>query len=275
MTPIVAFSGPSGAGKTWLLVRLLAALRRRGVRVAALKHSGHRHAFDRRGADSDRLRRAGARAVVVAGPGGVAYFGPPVTGARALARLLPEVDLVLAEGFKSERLPRIEVHRRSIDRSFLCAHDRGVVAVVSDERPPRRLPLFARGDVEGLADFLCGRFLGQHRGWGTAALAGGKMDAHPCADVPAVRPNQERDTMPRTTKKTSAASSRSTRKTGTRAARASPTVREAGRKGGKRTLKARGAEFYSQIGRKGGKSTGPGGAKKPSRSASMEKGGEV
>jgi general stress protein YciG len=34
------------------------------------------------------------------------------------------------------------------------------------------------------------------------------------------------------------------------------TVREAGRKGGRRTLERRGPEFFSRIGRKGGKSSG-------------------
>jgi molybdopterin-guanine dinucleotide biosynthesis adapter protein len=158
LTPIVAFSGRSGAGKTTLLERLLPALARRGIRVGALKHSGHPHAFDVPGKDSDRLRRAGAVAVAVQGPSQLAWFGPPLRGgARALARRLPPCDLVLAEGFTSERLPRVEVHRRAVGGPFLCARDRGVFAVVSDEPPPRRLPTFHPDDVEGVADLLAER----------------------------------------------------------------------------------------------------------------------
>jgi hypothetical protein len=37
---------------------------------------------------------------------------------------------VLAEGFKSERLPRVEVYRGAVGGPFLCARDRGVVAVL-------------------------------------------------------------------------------------------------------------------------------------------------
>jgi molybdopterin-guanine dinucleotide biosynthesis adapter protein len=163
--PIVAFSGQSGAGKTTLLERLLPALARRGIRVGALKHSGHPHSFDVPGKDSDRLRRAGAVAVAVQGPSGLAWFGPALRGgARAMARLLPPCDLVLAEGFKSERLPRVEVHRRAVGGPFLCARDRGVVAVVSDEPPPRRLPTFHPDDVEGLAGFLAERLRRRARG---------------------------------------------------------------------------------------------------------------
>lgn len=156
---IVAFSGPSGSGKTRLLVRLIPALRRRGLTVGALKHSGHAHSLDEPGKDSARLRRAGAAAVALQGPAELAYFGPPLAGgARALARLLPPVDLVLAEGFRREKLPRVELHRRAVSRQFLCARDRNVLAVVSDERPPHALPHFRAGEVEALADFLLRRF---------------------------------------------------------------------------------------------------------------------
>jgi molybdopterin-guanine dinucleotide biosynthesis protein B len=89
----------------------------------------------------------------------MALFGPPTGSARALARLLPRADLVLAEGFKTEALPRIEVWRRRVGGRFLCETDGRVVAVVADAPPPRDLPTFAPGDVEAIADFVCARFL--------------------------------------------------------------------------------------------------------------------
>lgn len=180
MTPVVAFSGPSGVGKTTLLERLVAELVRRGSVVVALKHSGHPHAFDVPGKDSDRLRRAGARAVAVQGPAELAWFGPPRPGgARALARLLPPADVVLAEGFKSERLPRVEVHRRAVSRAFLCARDPSVFAVVTDEPPPRRLPTFTPTEVGALADLLVARLRLRRPGRGrsgSGAGGGGRRD---------------------------------------------------------------------------------------------------
>ncbi|MBI5070237.1 MAG: molybdopterin-guanine dinucleotide biosynthesis protein B [Deltaproteobacteria bacterium] len=161
--PLLVFSGPSGAGKTRLLVRLIPALRARGLAVAVVKHTGHRHALDVRGKDTERLRRAGAVAAAIEGPAGLAWFGPPAGGPRALARLLPPCDLVLGEGWKRERLPRVEVHRRRVDRAFLCAEDRGVVAVVTDEPPPRPLPTFAPGEVERLASWVVGWVRRQRR----------------------------------------------------------------------------------------------------------------
>jgi molybdopterin-guanine dinucleotide biosynthesis protein B len=152
--PVLAFSGPSGAGKTRLLARLIPALAARGVSTAVLKHTGHAHDLDVPGKDTEVLRRAGARAAAIEGPAGMAYFGPPAGGLRALLALLPPVDLVLAEGWRSEPVSRVEVHRRRVSREFLCARDRRVVAVVTDEPAPRELPTFGPEDVELLTRWV-------------------------------------------------------------------------------------------------------------------------
>lgn len=254
-TPILAISGPSGVGKTTLLVKLIPALLARGIRVAALKHSGHPHTFDRPRKDSARLRRAGAIAVVVQGPVELAYFGPPVRGLRALARLLPPADLILAEGFKTEAIPRLEVHRGAVGAPFLCARDPRVVAVVSDEPPPRRVPWFTARDVDALAEFVASFALTGGRARGRALASGGPHGHHWDREA---GPSPE-TSMARTR---SSSSSRGTSRSRTGQARAgtrrvgTSTVREAGRKGGRRTLERRGPEFYSRIGRKGGKSSG-------------------
>jgi molybdopterin-guanine dinucleotide biosynthesis protein B len=156
---VVAISGPSGVGKTRLITRLIRLLRRRGLVVAVIKHTGHRHPFDMPGKDTDLFRRAGAVAAAIEGPAGLALFAPPRGGARALVRLLPACDLVLAEGWRSEPLPRIEVHRRQVEPAFLCATDRRVFALVGDGPPPRPLPVFDPDRLGPLADLLVARFV--------------------------------------------------------------------------------------------------------------------
>jgi molybdopterin-guanine dinucleotide biosynthesis protein MobB len=251
--PILAVSGPSGSGKTRLLRQLIPALARRGVAVAVLKHTRHVHAFDRPGKDTEVLRRAGAVAAAIDGPAGMALFGPPAGGLRALARLLPEVDLVLAEGFRGEPVPRLEVHRRSVSREFLCAGDRRVLAVVTDEPPPRPIRAFTDGDVEAIAELVCDRF-------GLGARVGGARELRVRPGVSTLRADQSErkaalgrsDRMAKTTNRKSGA--RGGSRTGGRSSSRRGGRSAAGRKGGNATLRSRGPEFYSEIGRKGGRS---------------------
>jgi molybdopterin-guanine dinucleotide biosynthesis protein B len=243
---IVAVSGPSGSGKTRLLARLIPALARRGVTVAVLKHTRHDHPFDRPGKDTDVLRRAGAVAAAIEGPRGMAWFGPPAGGFRALARTLPPVDLVLAEGFRSEPIPRVEVHRRAISREFLCARDRRVLAVVTDEAPPRSLPVFAPGDVDRLADLLCTRL-----GLGASPRRRRRLRVRPGVSTLRANPGERTVALGRSHRM----ARKTSRKVGRKSRGASRGGRSAaGRKGGNATLRNRGPEFYSEIGRKGGRS---------------------
>ncbi|HEX9240961.1 MAG TPA: molybdopterin-guanine dinucleotide biosynthesis protein B [Anaeromyxobacter sp.] len=244
--PILAVSGASGAGKTRLLARLIPALARRGVTVAVLKHTRHDHPFDRPGKDTDVFRRAGALAAAIEGPSGMAWFGPPAGGLRALARTLPAVDLVLAEGFRREAVPRVEVHRRAVSRDFLCLRDRRVLAVVTDEVPPRALPVFDPDDAEGLADLLCTRL-----GIGGASGGRRRLRVRPGVSTLRANPGERTVALGRSqsmAKKTSRKVGRASRVAG-RGGRSA-----AGRKGGNATLRNRGPEFYSEIGRKGGRS---------------------
>ncbi len=259
---IVAVSGASGAGKTRLLSRLIPALARRGVSIAVLKHTRHPHAFDRPGKDTEILRRAGAVAAAIEGPAEMALFGPRAGGLAALARLLPPVDLVLAEGFRTERVPRIEVHRRCISREFLCARDPRVFAVVTDESPPCPVPALGPADVEPLADLLCARF-GLHAG------PRGRERLRVRSTVPKVRAEgsertaalRRRKRMAKTKRKSS--SSRGGRRSGA-------SRRGMGRR---KALRTRSREFYSEIGRKGGKSRRASRGGRSAKRGSMGRGG--
>jgi molybdopterin-guanine dinucleotide biosynthesis protein B len=72
-----------------------------------------------------------------------------------LARLAP-ADLVLIEGYKRERHPKIEV--RAGDVPSLAANDPAVAAIACDARPAdTALPWFRRDDIAGIADFIASR----------------------------------------------------------------------------------------------------------------------
>jgi molybdopterin-guanine dinucleotide biosynthesis protein B len=114
----VGFVGPSGVGKTSLLERLVVALSGRGLAVAAVKHASHGFLADRPGKDSYRLYEAGAAAVALISREQVATFARAagqgerdVSLAAALHGLPEGLDVVLAEGFSWESIPRVVLFR--------------------------------------------------------------------------------------------------------------------------------------------------------------------
>jgi molybdopterin-guanine dinucleotide biosynthesis protein B len=69
-----------------------------------------------------------------------------------LARLSP-VDLVIVEGFKAERHPKIEVHRAANGKPFLWPEVPNVRAIVSDVAVPgAAVPVIPLDEVEAVAD---------------------------------------------------------------------------------------------------------------------------
>ncbi|HET6438735.1 MAG TPA: molybdopterin-guanine dinucleotide biosynthesis protein B [Anaeromyxobacter sp.] len=274
--PVLSIAGPSGVGKTRLILALLPALSARGLRVAALKHTRHKHPLDVRGKDTERFRRAGAVAAALAGPNGVAFFGPPVDGAAGLLRLLPPVDLVLAEGFRAMPLPRLEVHSRSVARHFLAARDPRVFAVVTDSAPPGGLRAFRPDEIERIADLICVRFglwqrsAGLHGSDPVRSVSAGRSKR--TLRQPGARPAGLVGRPARTAQGRRSVPGRSTMPNSSSRRKAGRTTKrsrsEAGRKGGRATLRARGPEFFSRIGRKGGMSRSRAAARGTRRGAS-------
>jgi len=133
---IIGITGWSGAGKTTLIVKLLALLTAEGLRVSTLKHAHHGFDLDTPGKDSHSHRLAGATEVLVASGSRFALMhelrGQPEPPLEALLDKLSMVDLVLVEGFKRTPHPKIEAYRAANGRPPLHPTDSSIVAVASD-----------------------------------------------------------------------------------------------------------------------------------------------
>ncbi len=154
--PIVCVVGRSGAGKTYVMERLVAELKRRGYRVATIKHDVHGFDVDKPGKDSWRHAQAGSDAVVISSPQKLALIkrvddDSPLS---TLSRLIgPDFDIVLAEGFKRSEAPKIEVHRRELAEGLLCAEEE-LLAIATDEPLRLKTPQYSPDDAAGLADLI-------------------------------------------------------------------------------------------------------------------------
>ena len=161
---VIGLAGWSGAGKTTLVVKLIPALRARGVSVSTLKHAHHQFDVDKPGKDSFSHREAGAREVLIASANRWALMhelrGAPEPDLAALLGHLAPVDLVLVEGFKRDGHAKLEVHRVGNGKPFLFPDDPNVVALASDAPPPFiAIPQVHLDDVEAIADLVLARAL--------------------------------------------------------------------------------------------------------------------
>ncbi len=159
---IFGLTGWSGSGKTTLLVKLLPALTARGLRVSTLKHAHKGFDIDHPGKDSHNHRVAGATEVLVSSPTRWALMHelrdePEPTLDELVAKVTP-VDLLLVEGFKRDRHPKLEVWRGSVGKPLIAVGDPTIVAVASDGPvPDADVPVFDLEDAEGIAALILDR----------------------------------------------------------------------------------------------------------------------
>jgi molybdopterin-guanine dinucleotide biosynthesis protein MobB len=156
---IFGVTGWKNAGKTGLMERLVADITARGFSVSTLKHAHHSFDVDQPGKDSHRHRAAGATEVLLVSGHRWALMHelrgrnePPLE--MLLAKLAP-VDLVLIEGYKSERHPKIEAWRAAAGHGLIAPDDPTIRAVASDTvLPDLPVPRFDLDDTAAIAQFV-------------------------------------------------------------------------------------------------------------------------
>jgi molybdopterin-guanine dinucleotide biosynthesis protein B len=156
---IIGLAGWSGAGKTTLLKRVIPRIVGRGLTVSTVKHAHHGFDVDHPGKDSHVHRTAGATEVLVSSSVRFALMHelrgePEPTLALLLAKLSP-VDIVIVEGYKREKHPKLEIYREVLGKPFIYPEDPDVVAIASDRPlPDVPLPTVLLEDVQAVVDLL-------------------------------------------------------------------------------------------------------------------------
>ena len=91
-----------------------------------------------------------------------------ITAERALIALFPEAELVILEGFKHSRWPKVEVLRTALSRESVCPAETLLAVVTDGESPVKGVPAFGPDEAESLAEHLI------------AALWGERAKSEPC-----------------------------------------------------------------------------------------------
>ena len=156
---VFGVTGWKNSGKTGLMERLVTEITGRGFSVSTVKHAHHGFDVDQKGRDSHRHRVAGANEVLLASSQRVALMqelreAPEPKLADLLVRLSP-VDLVLVEGYKRDKHPKIEAHRQDTGTSLIAPDDPTIRAIASDSGAQANgRPTFDLNDTRAIADFI-------------------------------------------------------------------------------------------------------------------------
>lgn len=162
--PIICIVGRSGSGKTALMERLIMEMSGMGIKVGTIKHHKGPFEMDSPGKDSWRHKQAGAVTALIASPRGIGMvmdvdhdYSP-----EELALFFRGVDVILCEGYKRAKRPKIEVFRPEVHERPFCLKDKNLKALVSDADLDLGVPRFPLADIKGLTEFLRKHFgLGQ------------------------------------------------------------------------------------------------------------------
>ncbi|MCP4020460.1 MAG: molybdopterin-guanine dinucleotide biosynthesis protein B [Desulfobacteraceae bacterium] len=158
---IVSIVGKSGSGKTTLLEKLIFELKQRGYKIGSVKHAHDGFEVDKKGKDSWRHRKAGADATLVVSKTKTALIrDEDLNLIEKMQKYLSDTDLIIAEGFKKQSLPKIEVFRlASNHKSPLCMADDKLIGFVTDSDYQPDVPIFGLEDFKEIATLIEDTFL--------------------------------------------------------------------------------------------------------------------
>ncbi len=138
--PILGLCAYSGSGKTTLLEKLIPIFSKHGYKVAVIKHAHHTFDIDHPEKDSYKIRKAGAQQILISSLNRwvMIHENPSdhleLSLQEALRHIvIDNIDFVVVEGYKSEPIPKIEIHRPSLGKPLISATDENVIAIATDE----------------------------------------------------------------------------------------------------------------------------------------------
>ncbi len=159
MTPYITFAGYSGSGKTTLILKVIAYLKEKGFKIAALKHDGHDFEMDKEGKDTYCMKKAGADCIAISSQNKYAVIADScyrLTFAELIQKIPNDMDIIIGEGFKDEDIPKILVYRKEINKPNIYSIEKNIIAVATDnfEEFNNVSNTFHINDYEKIGDFI-------------------------------------------------------------------------------------------------------------------------
>ncbi|HQO40204.1 MAG TPA: molybdopterin-guanine dinucleotide biosynthesis protein B [Spirochaetota bacterium] len=156
MQKIITIIGRSGSGKTTLVEKLIRHYRSQGKKVSALKSMRHEFNIDHEGKDTWRYREAGVFSAAITNGKTMAFISDIDTDYTPLdlAHLyFPDSDIIIIEGYKESRSPKIEVIGDSTEEPLFVT-DNAIKILVTDRDIVSVLPVIKRNNIDGIIEAI-------------------------------------------------------------------------------------------------------------------------
>ena len=133
----IAVIGWKNSGKTTLVSRLVAHLRKKKFKVGVVKHAHHTFEIDHPNTDSYKIREAGSYKTTIVSEKRLAHIEEkisPEIDIEELIKLNNGCDILIFEGFKKiKKLSKIEVNLKKNNKELLYKSFDNVKLLVSDD----------------------------------------------------------------------------------------------------------------------------------------------
>ena len=133
----IAVIGWKNSGKTTLVSRLVAHLRKKKFKVGVVKHAHHTFDIDHPNTDSYKIREAGSYKTTIVSEKRLAHIEEkisPEIDIEELIKLNNGCDILIFEGFKKiKKLSKIEVNLTKNNKELLYKSFDNVKLLVSDD----------------------------------------------------------------------------------------------------------------------------------------------
>ncbi len=133
----IAVIGWKNSGKTTLVSRLVAHLRKKKFKVGVVKHAHHSFDIDHPNTDSYKIREAGSYKTTIVSEKRLAHIEEkisPEIDLEELIKLNKGCDILIFEGFKKiKKLSKIEVNLKKNNKELLYKSFDNVKLLVSND----------------------------------------------------------------------------------------------------------------------------------------------
>ena len=162
MNRVFGIVGWSGSGKTDLTTRVISYYSQKNIIVSSIKHTHHDFEIDKEGKDSQKHIQSGANEVILYNEFKWALISRLQKKSTSINKILDKFEkkdqIILIEGLKHSKFPKLEVIRSSIKKPYIYKNDKNIKAIVTDQEisdiKPFKLPIFKFSETENIGNFI-------------------------------------------------------------------------------------------------------------------------